>query len=146
MTLERLVQLMIDGPGAEGLLAYLRSGGSVNAVDPRSGMPILHLACEHQNLEMARALIEAGADINLQDSFGQLPLHVAVDIDIDSVVQSGSGEDFPFATTRLLLDLGADPQARAGDGRTPRDWAAACGPEALKRFDLAVRQTRTGLP
>ena len=38
--------------------------GSVHAIEPRSGMPLLHFACEHQNLEMIQALVKHGADID----------------------------------------------------------------------------------
>jgi hypothetical protein len=41
----------------------------------------------------------------------------------------------PFATTRLLLALGAGPDVRDGQERTPRDLAAGYGPAILDRFD-----------
>ena len=139
MTTEELGQLIVAGRGPAEFAAFLAASGDVNAVEPRSGMPLLHFACEHQNLGAIRALVGAGADPNATDSFGQAPLHVAVDIDIDSVIQAG-GEELLFETTRLLLSLGADPDVRDRRGLTPRDWAARYGDRALQQFDHRVGQ------
>ena len=134
MTAEDLGQSIHEGRGAAGVPAFLAAGGDVNAIDPRSRMPLLHLACEHQDPDTIRALVAAGADLNARDSFGQAPLHIAVDSDIDSVVQA-DGPEYRFETTRLLLSLGADPPVQDGRGRTPRDCAAGRGSHALDRFD-----------
>jgi ankyrin repeat protein len=136
VTPEELGRRICEGRGVEALPAYLAAGGSVDAIEPRSGMPLLHLVCEHRSHDMIRALIEQGADIHLRDPAGQTPMHVAVDGDIDSVVQRNGGEDeLRFDTTRLLLELGADPEVRDAKGRTPRDWAAGYGPVARERYD-----------
>src|SRR5262245_56902907 len=122
MTAEDLGRLIAGGRGAAEVSAYLAAGGDVNATEPRSGMPLLHLASEHQNSDAIRALVAAGADVNAGDAFGQTPLHVAVDSDIDAVVQAcGPLADMQFATARLLLDLGADHDARDSAGRSSRD-------------------------
>jgi ankyrin repeat protein len=134
MTTEDLGQLIAAGRGAAELPAFVAAGGDVNATEPRSGMPLLHFACEHQNLDAIRALVSAGARINAKDSVGQTPLHVAVDIDIDSVVQA-NGSELQFETTRLLLSLGADPSVQDCQGLTPRDWAARYGARAVEQFD-----------
>lgn len=97
-------------------------------------MPLLHSACEHQNLGAIRALVAAGADVNAQGAAGQAALHLAVDVDVDSVIQAGGGE-LEFATTLLLLSLGANPRIQDHAGRTPRDWAATYGYNARVEFD-----------
>lgn len=137
MSAEDLGRLISTGRGAVGLPDYLAAGGDVNAIEPRSGMPLLHFACDHQSLDAIRALVRAGADVNARDRFGQAPLHVAVAIDIDAVVQAnGLLSDMRFDTTRLLLKLGADPDVRDARGRTPRDWAADYGDVTIGQFDL----------
>jgi ankyrin repeat protein len=127
-------QAIHQGRGTAELPAFLAAGGDVNALDPRSGMPLLHLACEHLDLDAIRALVAAGADRNARDAFGQTPLHVAVGNDIDSVVQA-DGPEFRFETARLLLSLGADPTLRDGRGLVPRDVAARYGGGVLGTFD-----------
>jgi ankyrin repeat protein len=111
MTAEELGQLIAAGRGTAEVSAYLAAGGDVNATEPRSGMPLLHLACEHQYLDAIRALVGAGADINARDGFGQASLHLAVDSDIKSVTPA-DGPVLRFETTCLLLSLGADPNVR----------------------------------
>ncbi len=143
MTAEDLGQLIHAGRGAAELPLFLAAGGDVNAIEPRSGMPLLHLACEHLNLAAIRALVAAGADLNLRDSFGQAPLHIAVGDDIDAVIQA-NGSEFLFETTRLLLSLGADPNVRDNRGLTPRDIAVHYG-TALDRYAVEQFDRRTRL-
>ena len=139
MTADEMGRLISAGRGAAELPVFLSAGGDVNAVDPRSGMPLLHLACEHQNLEAIRALVATGAELNGRDWAGQTPLHVAADIDIDSVVQ-GERQELQFETTRVLMSLGADVGIRDRSNRTPREIAAGYGHQALDKFDRLVGQ------
>ncbi|CAF0766986.1 unnamed protein product [Brachionus calyciflorus] len=58
-------------------LNKLLNSENLNQVD-ESGMSMLMWACDRGNLDMAKFLIEKGADVNLQDSDGQSCLHYAV--------------------------------------------------------------------
>ena len=61
-------------------------------------------ACRAGNLEMARAAIRAGADVNVRaDKFGDTPLFIAVDSNERPMV-------------KLLVAAGADVNARADNG------------------------------
>lgn len=66
----------------------------------------------------ARVLLDAGADANCREEGRFTPLH--------SAAQSGNVE---LAT--LLIERGADRDARLGDGRAPRDLAEDEGLRAL---------------
>jgi hypothetical protein len=140
---EALWQTIDETRGVAELRRYL-AGGDVNARHPDNGWSLLHLACEHRNLGLIRVLVEQGANINFRDGFGRSPLFVAVNIDIDSVAQSGGdAEELRFETTRLLLQLGADRELRDDSGRTPRDLAESYGPFALEVYDrLTARPLR----
>lgn len=84
--------------------ALLKAGSFIDPADQFDMTP-LHLACISSNHagnpEVVRHLVERGADINARDYKGRTPLHVACAVD-------GS-----IACAKLLIDLGADTQARA---------------------------------
>jgi ankyrin repeat protein len=138
-TLERIMDAMASGAGLAELDDYLRSGGDPNARARDCEWTLLHVAAEHMNVPCIEKLVSAGAELDVMDAFGETPLHVAVDIDIDSVVQEKQSdhgpEDFAFTTTLALLRLGADPGVRDHRGRTCRDWVEGYGDDALRRFD-----------
>jgi beta-lactamase regulating signal transducer with metallopeptidase domain/ankyrin repeat protein len=87
--------------------------GDAYPATPVSGSTLLHLALEFDDIDVARWLIEHGADVNARAAIdaggfgGHTPLfHTVVNL------ASGMGlEDDSKA--RLLLDHGADPNARA---------------------------------
>ncbi len=86
-----------------------------------SGRTLLHLAANDSQPELARLLIQHGADVNASDPSEGTPLHLAA--------ESGSLE-----IVRMLLSHGA-ASVNVQDGRamTPLDWAA------LKRNDDVVK-------
>ena len=68
----------------------------------------LHLACEFSHTTVARTLVASGAKIDASCSQGWRPLHLAA---FNALPESVS----------LLLDSGADVQARTNERRTPMD-------------------------
>jgi ankyrin repeat protein len=87
--------------------------GDAYPATPVSGTTLLHLALEFDDIDVARWLIERGADVNAraaiaaEGSEGHTPLfHTVVNL------ASGMGLD-DDSKARLLLDHGADPNARA---------------------------------
>ena len=66
---------------------------------------------EGESLDVARLLIEHGAEVDARDEFGTTPLHAAV--------VRGS-----LDVVRLLIELGADIEAKSADGVTPLHVAA----------------------
>ena len=98
-------------------------------LDRRSddGFPPLGLAIFFRHPALARALIERGADVNAAADNAQrvAPLHAAASVgDIE--------------TMRLLLDRGADPNARQQQGFTPLHAAAGNGDLEMAKL-LAAR-------
>jgi ankyrin repeat protein len=90
------------------------------------GFTPLHLAVFARNPAAARALIDAGADLNAisSASFAQVtPLGTAAAFDVNDVA-------------RLLLERGADPNATADHGSTPLHAAAANGNRELVQLLL----------
>ena len=78
---------------------------------PLAGATLLHMAVDYEELDVARWLLDHGADVNVRadvdaDGFGG---HTAL---FSCVVTYNAGrKDEPLA--RLLLERGADPNARA---------------------------------
>ena len=90
--------------------------------------PPLHFALDRDRHHAALLLIEAKADINLQDHRGRTPLHIAV---------AQSQESFVLA----LLKAGADPNIRDEDGKTPLHLVTTARPdmiEALVRHQARI--------
>jgi hypothetical protein len=81
---------------------------------PLAGTTLLHLCVDFDEIEIARWLIERGMDVNAKaevdsDGFGgHTPLFGCV---VSQPYRCGRQQDCAF--TRLLLDHGADPNARA---------------------------------
>jgi ankyrin repeat protein len=102
---------------------YLDAGGDVNRRDPKMNWSLLHFAAEDCNSEVIRLLAARGADLNAAAQNGWTPLHLAVDSDIDAAQQEARSAT-ALPTVKTLIELGADPTARATNGLLPRDIAA----------------------
>lgn len=76
--------------------------------------PNLHLAALQGNLDAARELIEAGADLNAKDVYGSTPLIVAATFGKTDVAKA-------------LIDAGADLSVANNEGSTPLHVAAFFG-------------------
>lgn len=54
----------------------LKRGMDPNAVDPK-GQPVLHIAAREGNLDVVKALVEAGADVDRRNAFKETPIMLA---------------------------------------------------------------------
>lgn len=110
-----------DGQAVEMLLA---AGASTKAVSEH-GANALHLASEFGQSDIVRRLLQAGIPVDSQDPHGNTAMHYAArSIRIDDVLP-------------VLIDHGADIEARAKDGCTPALHAASRG--RVNVFDALVR-------
>lgn len=90
----------------------LANGADIDLPDP-DGVSPLHLSVMNANWDLAKQLIEAGADVDQWDIFGEAPLFTAVGL--HTRVDGGRASIDPLNETRgmdvvrMLLDRGANP-------------------------------------
>ena len=118
----------------------------------------LHIACgclEPSAVEIARVLLENGAQVNAESLVGNREYFTFLDPGLKSVLQNVKDEHGrtplhivctrdesaeTLALVRLLLDFGADPNAVC-NGQTPLTLAIALANEPV--VDLLLRHPRT---
>jgi len=89
------------------------AGADVNARDRIVGWTPLHLAADRGRLETAKALINAGANVNASAAHRWTPLHLAVSRRYTELI-------------KVLINAGADVNARRYDGEfTPLHTAVS---------------------
>ena len=92
----------------------VQHGANVSA-SPR-GYTALHLAAQLNDVQCSEALLDCGADMNVQEAeFGQTPLLEAMN--------EGDGDFRGPEVARLLIEHGADVTIKDMDGRTVLNYA-----------------------
>ena len=97
-------------------LLSLRHGYDINLnmrnrnIDNRPHQTALHMAVMNNHSQYVKALIEKGANVNVQDVYGKTPLHFALMY-------------FYEDSIKALLDAGADPMIKDKHGCSPYDLA-----------------------
>jgi ankyrin repeat protein len=133
-------------PAVSLLLAH---GAKVNAVSaPVMGLPSKNGPSEFGKLtallmaapfgppELIGKLMEAGADVNAKDVRGMTPLMLAVATD-----RQDNG------VIRMLLEHGADPEAKSNLGETAMDWARRMAARpALESLKITPPETAPVVP
>jgi len=98
----------------DGVLSLLKAKADVNAAQG-DGMTALHWAAFRDDVELAKTLVQAGANVKATTRDGGLtPLSMAA--------TNGSA-----AMIKVLLEAGADPNSRFVHGTTPLMLASASG-------------------
>lgn len=86
-----------------------------------SGQTPLHISARWNSVDVARYLVEVGADIHARDVYGNTPLHLA-------------GIDGHEEIPSILIEAGAPLDIRRRDGRTPLDLAISYNKKKLAQF------------
>ena len=107
-------------------------GADVSAQDAYNWTP-LHEAAYRGDLQIFRMLLEHNADIKVRTILGDYPLHLAA--------TSRLPHDH-LTIMQILLDLGADPNARDHDGSTPLHQSSWSEKEGYESRHGTVEGTR----
>ncbi|MEO6186376.1 MAG: ankyrin repeat domain-containing protein [Steroidobacteraceae bacterium] len=99
----------------EAVRLLLAGGASSEVADANDIRPLV-IALTNNQLDVARALIEAGADVNAADWFGRTPLWSAIDVRNQEVNDGARDNGIDRAAALQLIDAllarGADPNSR----------------------------------
>lgn len=106
--------------------AHIAAGSDLDERDPIGGSSPLIAAATFGNTEAARALIAAGADVNLKNNDGSTPLHAAAFFCHPDIVTA-------------LLENGADKEARNNYGATPLQSVAGPFHEVRSVYNLVAQ-------
>lgn len=93
-------------------MALLQAGADPNVRDPIGGLTVSHDAARDGYLDTLQVLVQNGADVNLLDNDGNLPLHLAAREGHLDVVQY------------LVTHCNTQPFQPNARGYTPRDLAS----------------------
>lgn len=107
----------------EMLRQHIAAGTDINAKDPFGGSSPLITAAVFGKAAMAKALINAGADLNFQNNDGSTALISAAFFGRPEIVQ-------------LLLDAGADETIKNKYGATAYESVATPFSEAKSTYDM----------
>jgi hypothetical protein len=104
----------------ETVMTLLDAGADVDQISetPMRNRALHASLALAKDAEVARLLIERGADVNAVQTAGYRPLHQAAVAGREDLV-------------RLLLDAGADKKARCDRGKTPAEYARERGHAAV---------------
>ena len=121
------IQELIKSGSDEELAARIRQAAAEKSelfFFDAYGYSILHVAAENNRAEASALLVqEAGFDVDIRSNFNRTPLHAAATLGAAQAAQT-------------LISLGAEVDARDGDGNTPMQRAACYAKETDdKNFD-----------
>ena len=106
---------------------HIEAGSDINKKDQMSGSTPLITAATFDQQEIAKALIDAGADLSIKNNDGATPLHVAAFFCRVEIAQS-------------LLDAKADKNAKNNFGATPGESVSGPYAEIKPIYEMLQQQ------
>lgn len=106
---------------------HIEAGTDINAKEPFSGSTPLISAATFDKGDIAKALIDAGADLSLKNNDGSTALHAAAFFCRVEIVQ-------------MLIDAKADKSLRNKFGATPRETVVGPFEEIKPVYEMLVQQ------
>ncbi|RKY12425.1 MAG: hypothetical protein DRP65_01275 [Planctomycetota bacterium] len=138
------------------LINLIEQGADINWKDSKmEGVTALHEAARKGNIEIARYLLQNGADINSKNYNGLTPLHIAAycgeNIIVNTLIAEGAKVNAKAKdnitplhaaasmghqdTVELLINNGAEVHTRSSkDALTPQDFATRDGHQGVAGF------------
>ncbi len=106
---------------------HIKAGTNINEREPMSGSTPLISAATFDKIEIAKALIEAGADLTISNNDGSTPLHSAAFFCRVEIVQ-------------MLIDAKADKTIKNNFGATPRETVMGPFSEIKPFYEMMQQQ------
>ena len=117
------IQTAVITGNIEAIKQHITAGSNLNEKDPFGGSSPLISAGVFGKPEIAKLLIDAGADINFQNNDGSTALHTAAFFCHPEIV-------------KMLLDKGADKTIKNKYGATPYDSVVGPFGEVKPAYDM----------
>ena len=119
------------------LKVLFSNGVDPNQRDSEIDSTLLHKAVFRKQVEIAKVLIENGAEINAKDRYGETPLHLALSLSPDDDLVN------LVKIVNLLIYQGADIETRDKLGKTPAYTFESSLRHFLKEISDASRVNST---
>jgi len=110
----------------EAIKQHIAAGTNINEKDPFGGSSPLISATVFGKSDIAKILIDAGADLNFKNNDGSTPLHTAAFFCHPDIV-------------KMLLDKGANKTIKNRFGATPYESVAAPFSEVKGAYDMMAQ-------
>lgn len=106
---------------------HIKAGTDINEIEPMSGSTPIISAATFDKIDIAKALIDAGADLTISNNDGTTPLHSAAFFCRVEILQ-------------LLIDANADKTLRNNFGATPRETVMGPFAEIKPIYEMMQQQ------
>lgn len=106
---------------------HIEAGTDIDVIEPMSGSTPLNSAATFGKTDIAKALIDAGADVTIPNNEGSTPLHTAAFFCRVEIVQ-------------LLIDINADKSLKNKFGATPRETVMGPFSEIKPFYEMLEQQ------